>query len=79
MTVAENAPPENFDEVMRQLQAVVEQLERGELPLEASLAAFERGVSLSRQGQDILDTAERKVEVLLNNGSTKPFPQADED
>jgi len=62
-----------FDDVLEQLQQIVEQLEDAELPLEESLAAFERGVELSRRGQRILDEAERKVEVLLRDGSTEPL------
>ncbi len=62
---------ETFDSLMGQLQDIVEQLERADLPLEESLKAFEQGVELSRKGQTILDTAEKRVEVLLQDGSTK--------
>ncbi len=62
---------ETFDNLMGQLQDIVEQLERADLPLEESLKAFERGVELSRKGQTILDSAEKRVEVLLQDGSTK--------
>lgn len=44
---------------------MVEQLERGDLPLEQSLDLFERGVRLSKEAQARLDAAERRVEVLL--------------
>jgi exodeoxyribonuclease VII small subunit len=67
------AEEQSFDETLRQLQAIVERLERGELPLEESLRAFERGVELSRQGQTILDAAERRVEILLRDGRTEPL------
>ncbi len=69
----EPAGEQSFDETLRQLQGIVERLERGELPLEESLRAFERGVELSRQGQAILDAAERKVEILLRDGRTEPL------
>ena len=62
---------ETFDSLMGQLHNIVEQLERADLPLEESLKAFERGVELSRKGQAILDSAEKRVEVLLQDGSTK--------
>jgi exodeoxyribonuclease VII small subunit len=62
-----------FDDTLRELQAIVERLERGELSLEESLRAFERGVELSRRGQAILDAAERRVELLLRDGRTEPF------
>lgn len=62
-----------FDALLSELQALVETLESADLPLERSLAAFERGVSLARRGQQILDAAERKVELLLRDGSTAPL------
>jgi exodeoxyribonuclease VII small subunit len=62
---ADEAP---FEEVMERLQTVVQQLEEGDLPLEASLAMFEEGVRLSRAGAKRLDEAERRVEELLAAG-----------
>ena len=50
---------------MRELEELVERLEQGELPLEESLAAFERGVMLTRCCQTALKDAEQKVEILL--------------
>ncbi len=55
----------DFETAMRDLEALVERLERGDLPLEESLAAFERGVMLTRQCQSALKEAEQKVEILL--------------
>lgn len=63
----------SFDQILADLQQVVEQLEGSDLPLEQALQAFERGVALSRRGQQILDAAERKVDVLVRNGETEPF------
>ena len=50
---------------MRDLEQLVERLEQGDLPLEESLAAFERGVILTRTCQSALKEAEQKVEILL--------------
>jgi len=50
---------------MRDLEALVERLEHGDLPLEESLAAFERGVALTRNCQTALKEAQQKVEILL--------------
>jgi len=50
---------------MRDLEELVERLEQGDLPLEESLAAFERGVLLTRACQSALKEAEQKVEILL--------------
>ena len=53
---------------MRDLEELVERLEQGDLPLEESLAAFERGVMLTRACQTALKEAEQKVEILLKKG-----------
>ena len=57
--------PLDFEAAMRDLETLVERLEHGELPLEESLAAFERGVTLTRACQKALKEAEQKVEILL--------------
>jgi exodeoxyribonuclease VII small subunit len=60
-------PPKvlDFEAAMRDLEEIVARLEKGDLPLEESLAAFERGVSLTRNCQTALKAAEQKVEILL--------------
>jgi exodeoxyribonuclease VII small subunit len=55
----------DFELAMRDLEELVERLEQGDLPLEESLAAFERGVMLTRACQTALKEAEQKVEILL--------------
>lgn len=66
-----------FDQLLSELQALVETLEGADLPLERSLEAFERGVALARRGQQILDAAERKVELLMRDGTTAPLEQTE--
>jgi exodeoxyribonuclease VII small subunit len=61
----DEAPKIDFETAMRDLEELVERLERGDLPLEESLAAFERGVMLTRSCQTALKDAEQKVEILL--------------
>lgn len=70
-----------FEESLKELESIVEQLEAGDLPLEQSLELFERGVGLSRECQKRLDDAERKVEVLLKgaDGSYHVAPFEDEE
>jgi len=58
-------PPLAIDEVLRQLEEVVQELEGGEVPLETALGRFEVGVRLARQGGKLLDGIEERVEVLL--------------
>lgn len=81
MVPAEPTAPEalSFERALERLEAIVEDLERGELPLEEALAAFEEGVGLSRRCAETLDAAERRIEVLAGeNGETRPF-EAPED
>lgn len=61
---ANEAQPD-FESAMRDLEELVDRLEQGDLPLEESLAAFERGVVLTRACQTALKEAEQKVEILL--------------
>jgi exodeoxyribonuclease VII small subunit len=55
----------DFEAAMGELEKLVEQLERGDLPLEEALKAFERGIVLTRSCQTALKAAEQKVEMLL--------------
>ena len=57
-----------FEDALAELEALVEQMEAGDLSLEASLAAFERGVKLTRHCQASLQAAELKVKVLTESG-----------
>jgi len=58
-------PTPDFERAMAELEAVVERLEQGELPLEQALSHFERGVQLTGTCQAALKAAEQKVEILL--------------
>ena len=67
-----------FEESLKQLELIISQLERGDLPLEDSIKMFEQGMNLSAQCKQELDAAEGKVQILLKqrDGSMKPeaFP-----
>lgn len=54
----------SFEEAMAALEAVVGQLERGEVPLEASIALYERGAALRAHCAEKLKAAEAKVELI---------------
>lgn len=60
-----------FDELIAALRQTVGELERGNLSLEASLRAYERGVALARRGHALLDAAEKRVEVLVRSSGGK--------
>lgn len=61
----------NFEAALEQLEGVVEQLETGELPLEESLVAFEKGVGLVIYCNQKLTEAEKKVELLVKDKEGK--------
>ncbi len=56
-----------FEETLQELETLVRRLEQGELPLEESLKAFERGVHLTRECQQSLRAAEQRVEQVMEN------------
>ena len=60
-----------FEEDLEALDAVVDDLEGGELGLDASLQRFEEGVALARKLRKRLDEAEGRVEELLADGATR--------
>ncbi len=71
------APDTSFEATMKRLSEIVARLERGDLPLEESLALFEEGVRLSAHSQAKLDTAQKRVEELLavdEQGRSKRAP-----
>jgi len=57
--------PPRFEDGLDELEGLVQRLEQGELPLEDSLAAFERGMVLVTQLSKRLEDIEQRVEVLL--------------
>ena len=65
--MAETESP-RFDALLRDLEQTVERLESGELALEDSLAAFERGVALVRTLHERLAAVEQRIEVLMRDG-----------
>jgi len=71
-------PTENlsFEAALERLEGIVRKLETGELPLDDSLQAFEEGVRLSTYCHRRLDEVEKKVQLLLADGSRVPFEQA---
>ena len=68
----------SFEQAMAELDEIVLEMERGEIPLEASLQQFERGVALARHTQKLLKDAEQKVQILTqNNGQEALTPLSD--
>ena len=70
------AQAKNFETALSALEKIVRELERGDLPLERSLELFEEGVRLSRDCQERLNSAERRIEVLLHDNEGQPIISA---
>ena len=65
-----------FEASLEALERIVQQLESGDLPLEKSLELFEQGIRLSRECQERLSQAERRIEVLLRDNQGRPVVSA---
>lgn len=63
---------QNFESSLEELERIVRELERGDLPLEKSLDLFEQGVKLSRACQERLSEAERRIETLTRDNQGRP-------
>ncbi len=65
----------SFEAAITELEAIVNQLESGDLELEQSLTLFERGIELTRLSQARLQAAEQKVQILMEkNGQLELQP-----
>lgn len=76
-----NTKNQTFEAALKELEKIVRRLEDGDLPLEESLKLFEDGVRLSRECQERLNQADRRIEVLLKdeNGDSILHPIEKED
>jgi exodeoxyribonuclease VII small subunit len=71
----EKTLPATFEASLEELERVVKQLEKGDLPLEQSLALFESGMKLSAGCKRQLEEAETRVEILMKRGAEMaPIP-----
>ncbi len=70
-----NGKNQTFETSLKELEKIVRRLENGDLALEESLKLFEDGVRLSRECQERLNQAERRIEVLLKDENGNPALQ----
>ena len=63
----------SFEEAMKELEAVVNQLERGDVPLDASITLYERGAALKKRCEDELKRAEEKVAAITLDADGTPI------
>jgi exodeoxyribonuclease VII small subunit len=67
-----------FESTLKKLEAIVEQMESGDLTLEESLRAFEEGIQLTRACQQALTEAQQQINVLIEkNGTLATEPMTD--
>ena len=76
-----HTPPKDFEDALRELEQILSDIEKGEVGLEESLARYERGTFLIQHCQNILNTAEKQIELISRgpNGELKTEPLGEED
>ncbi len=73
--MSKNSKLPNLETSLSEINSLIEQMEKGDLSLEQSLTQFERGITLIKHAQKILQTAEHKVQMLIkNNEEEKLIP-----
>jgi exodeoxyribonuclease VII small subunit len=72
MAKSRATPPKDYESALTELEAIVAEMESGQLPLEASLTAYKRGAELLQYCRQQLTAAEQQVKIL-ENGSLLPF------
>ena len=58
----------NFEDTMKKLENLANELEKGDLDLDTSVSKFEEGMKLSKKCNEILENAEKRISILINNG-----------
>ena len=61
----QNVKELNFEEAMQELETIANELEKGDLSLEESVTKFEEGMKLSKQCNNMIEKAEKKITILL--------------
>ncbi|MER2554554.1 MAG: exodeoxyribonuclease VII small subunit [Thauera sp.] len=68
-------PPKSFEAAVAELEAIVQEMESGNLPLEDALARYQRGIGLLRHCQTTLGNAEQRVRMLERDGLVDLAPE----
>ena len=58
----------NFEDTMKKLENIANELEKGDLDLDTSVSKFEEGMKLSKKCNEILENADKRISLLINNG-----------
>jgi exodeoxyribonuclease VII small subunit len=80
-TKKNHTPPKDFEEALRELEQILSEIEKGEVGLEESLLRYERGTFLIQHCQNILNSAEKQIELIGRgqNGEMKTEPLAEDE
>lgn len=68
----------DFETTLKELNTLVEEMERGGISLEDALKNFERGIHLTRNCQETLKTAEQKIQLLIEENGLQKLDVFDE-
>jgi exodeoxyribonuclease VII small subunit len=66
-----------LEQSLQELEGLVQQMESGDLSLEESLKSFEKGIKITRSCQQALDSAQRKVQVLIEKNASSELKDFD--
>ncbi|WP_435408119.1 exodeoxyribonuclease VII small subunit [Pleionea litopenaei] len=68
----------SFESQLAELESIVEKMEQGDLPLEEALKQFEKGVSLTKNCQSLLENARQRIQVLSQDQQLQDFSVAED-
>ena len=68
------AAPKSFEEALAELEHILADIEGGQIGLEESISRYERGSFLIRHCRDVLNSAEKQIEILSKTEETPPPP-----
>jgi len=70
--VKKTGPATSFEQAMKRLEEIVEQMESGDLPLEDLIVRYEEGMKLVKVCQERLASAEHRIQIITRNSAGKP-------
>jgi len=76
--MSKNTQPKSFELAVSELEAIVAQMESGQLPLEQSLSAYKRGAELLQYCQSTLAEVEQQIRILNEANVLQPYTNADD-
>ncbi len=78
MSMTKHTPPKDFESAVAELEATVATMEGGKLPLDQSMAAYQRGTELVRFCRQALNEVEQQIRILDEANTLQPYSDQDE-